>query len=259
MKKTISEIASILQQAEKSNISCPPIRRFFEGKDLEKAYRVQEFIRKEKLADGQKIVGKKIGLTSKKVQEQLGVNEPDFGVLLHEMQISNNGKIPFSDLMQPKAEAEIAFVLKKDLTQKNISIEEMKNAIDYAVAAIEIVGSRIENWDIQITDTIADNASASHFVLGEKQVPLENLDLENCQMQMHINGEKVSEGTGKACLGNPLHAAVWLADKMVEMGNPLKKGEIILSGALGPMANLKSGDQVEAEIDGLGKVLFEVV
>lgn len=258
MKKTISEIASVLQQAEKSKISCPPIRGYFEGKDLEKAYRVQEFIRKEKLADGQKIVGKKIGLTSKKVQEQLGVNEPDFGVLLDGMQIKNKETLPFSDLMQPKAEAEIAFVLKRDLARKNHSIEEVKDAIDYAVAAIEIVGSRIENWNIQITDTIADNASASHFVLGEKQVPLENLDLENCGMQMHINGEKVSEGTGKACLGNPLNAGVWLADKMVEMGNPLKKGEIILSGALGPMANLKSGDRVEAEIDGLGKVLFEV-
>lgn len=259
MEKTIFEIVAILQQAEKTKTPCPPIREFFEGKDLENAYRVQQFITEQKKEHGQKTVGKKIGLTSEKVQEQLGVNEPDFGVLLDGMQIKNKETLPFSDLMQPKAEAEIAFVLKKDLARKNHSIEEVKDAIDYAVAAIEIVGSRIENWDIQITDTIADNASASHFVLGEKQVPLENLDLENCQMQMHINGEKVSEGTGKACLGNPLIAAVWLADKMVEMGNPLKKGEIILSGALGQMANLKSGDRVEAEIDGLGKVSFEVV
>ena len=258
MKNSISEIAEILQKAAKTNRPCPPIRGFFEGKDLEKAYRVQQFIIEEKLKSGQKIVGKKIGLTSEKVQAQLGVNRPDFGVLLNSMQIQNTEKISFSELMQPKAEAEIAFILKKDLLAEKNSVQELKEAIDYAAIAIEIVGSRIENWDIQITDTIADNASASHFVLGEKKVLLKNLDLENCGMNMYINKELVSEGTGKACLGNPLNAAVWLADKMVEMGNPLKKGEIILSGALGPMANLHPGDQVFAEIEGLGKVSFSV-
>lgn len=259
MKKTIPEIAAILQKAQKSNTPCPSIRGFFEGKELEKAYRVQQFITEQKIAGGQRVVGKKIGLTSEKVQAQLGVDQPDFGVLLHGMQIQNGETLPFSELMQPKAEAEIAFVLKKDLNQRKHSIEEIKEAVDYAVIAIEIVGSRIENWDIQITDTIADNASASHFVLGEQKVLLEYLDLENCRMQMHINDKLVSEGTGKACLGNPLNAAVWLADKMVEIGNPMKKGEIILSGALGPMANLSANDKVEAEIEGLGKVSFEVV
>ena len=258
MKKHTSEIASILQNAEKNKVPCPPVRSFFEGKDLGKAYRVQQLITEQKIAEGQQIVGKKIGLTSKKVQTQLGVDEPDFGVLLNKMQIQNGGPLLFSELMQPKAEAEIAFVLKKDLNQKKHSIEELEAAIDYAVTAIEIVGSRIENWDIQITDTIADNASASHFVLGEKHIPLHALDLENCQMQMRINGAKVSEGEGKACLGNPLNAAVWLADKMVEMGNPLKKGEIILSGALGPMVNLNHGDAIGAEIDGLGEVSFQI-
>lgn len=256
--KTTPEIATILQTADKTKTPCPPIRGFFEGKDLEKAYGVQEFIRKEKIGIGQKIVGKKIGLTSKKVQAQLGVDEPDFGVLLDKMQIQNGENLPFSELMQPKAEAEIAFVLKKDLNQKSHTIEEVKAAIDHAVIAIEIVGSRIENWDIQITDTIADNASASHFVLGEKRVSLENLDLVNCQMQMRDNGKIVSEGSGKACLGNPLNAVVWLADKMAEMKNPLQKGEIVLSGALGPMVDLNPGDKVEAEIEGLGNVGFEV-
>jgi 2-keto-4-pentenoate hydratase len=256
--KTIPEIAIILKVADQTKTSCPPIREYFEGKDLEKAYRVQEFIRDEKIAKGQRIVGKKIGLTSEKVQAQLGVDEPDFGVLLNKMQIQDGDVLPFSELMQPKGEAEIAFVLKKDLNERQHSIEEIKSAIDHAVIAIEIVGSRIENWDIQITDTIADNASASHFVLGEKKTALENLDMQNCQMQMWVNGELASEGTGKACLGNPLNAVLWLADKMVEIKNPLKKGEIVLSGALGPMVDLKPGDKVEAEIKGLGKVEFAV-
>lgn len=255
---SIEEIADILQEADHTKTPCAPIRYFLDGKDLKKAYQVQEFIMNGKVKNGQKIIGKKIGLTSKKVQAQLGVNEPDFGVLLDGMQIQDGETLSFSNLMQPKAEAEIAFVLKKDLSQTNHSLEDVQKAIDYAVIAIEIVGSRIENWDITIVDTVADNASASHFVLGNKKVPLSELDLENCKMQMIINNELVSEGTGKACLGNPLIAAQWLANKMVEMGNPLKAGEIILSGALGPMVKLNSGDQVNAGIDGLGTVSFQV-
>lgn len=258
MKKKLSEIAEILLLAEENKVPCPPIRGFFDGKDLKSAYRVQQFITDRKIAAGQRIVGRKIGLTSEKVQAQLGVNEPDFGVLLNTMQIENGQTLSFSKLMQPKAEAEIAFILKDDLRRAKNSLEDLKNAIDFAVAAIEIVGSRIENWNIQITDTVADNASASHFVLGEKKVTLQNLDLESCEMHMKINGQKVSEGSGKACLGNPLRAALWLANKMVEMGNPLKKGEIILSGALGPMVNLNRNDKVSAEIDKLGKVEFSV-
>lgn len=256
--KSLEEIADILQKAEKANVPCAPIRDFFDGKDLNAAYRVQEFIRDQKVAKGQKLVGRKIGLTSKKVQAQLGVDQPDYGVLLNRMQVQNGGTLPFSELMQPKAEAEIAFVLKKNLSRKNHTLEEVRAAIDYAVVAIEIVGSRIENWDITITDTIADNASASHFVLGEKKVDVHALDLENCQMQLHINNKLVSEGTGKACLGNPLIATQWLADKMVEMKNPLKAGDIVLSGALGPMVNLHPADKVNAEIDGLGAVSFQV-
>lgn len=254
--KTVSQIADILKKADQSKTPCPPIRGYFEGKDLEKAYRVQEFIRDEKILNGQRIVGKKIGLTSKKVQAQLGVDEPDFGVLLDKMQIRDGDMLLFHELMQPKAEAEIAFVLKKDLNERKPSIEDIKSAIDHALIAIEIVGSRIENWNIQITDTIADNASASHFVLGGKKTALEKLDLENCQMQLWVNGKLASEGTGKACLGNPLNAVLWLADKMAEIKNPLKKGEIVLSGALGPMVDIKPGDKVEAEIDGLGEVRF---
>jgi len=138
-------------------------------------------------------------------------------------------------------------------------MSDLINAIDYAAVSIEIVGSRIANWDIKITDTIADNASASHFILGESRVPLSQIDLEKCKMSLIRNGEVVSEGSGAACMDNPLNAALWLAQTMAEMGNPLKAGEVLLSGALGPMVPIEQGDKFEAVIEGLGSVELAIV
>lgn len=256
--QTTRQIAELLIRAEKTGEACAPIRKMLTTQNIAEAYAVQDYVTQQKLALGQNIVGKKIGLTSKKVQTQLGVNAPDFGVLLNGMQVENGGQISFSALMQPKAEAEMAFVLKTDLRQEQHSLEDIVAAIDYVVPAIEIVGSRIANWDIQIVDTVADNASASHFVLGEKQVPLHAIDLENAKMQLTVNRAVVSEGEGKACLGNPLNAVQWLANQMQKLGNPLRAGEVVLSGALGPMINLTPGDDVWAKIDGLGEVSFSV-
>lgn len=255
---TPSEIAEILRTAETTKTPCPPIRKHLNSDAIQAAYKIQKLNIDHKLKNGQREVGKKIGLTSKKVQAQLGVDQPDFGILLNPMQIKNGQALPFSELMQPKVEAEVAFVLKKDLTSAPIEMPDVVTAIDYAVAAIEIVGSRVKNWDITIADTIADNASSSHFVLGEKKADLQDLDLENCKMKLDFNGKTVSEGQGKACLGNPLNAVLWLANKMQELGNPLKAGEVILSGALGPMVEISKGEKIEAEIDGLGKVGFSV-
>ncbi len=256
---TLIKIAENIREAEKNNVEIPPIRSFLKEKDIESAYRIQQINIDYKIKQGQQEVGKKIGLTSEKVQQQLGVNQPDFGILLNEMQVKNKGEISFTELMQPKAEAEIAFILKEDLTQEKISLEDVISAIDYACPAIEIVGSRIENWNIQITDTIADNASASHFVLGEEKIKIENIDLENCKMQLFANDEKTSEGSGKDCLGNPLNAVLWLAQQMKTLGNSLKKGEIILSGALGPMIPLSKGDFIKTKIEDLGEVSFSVI
>lgn len=252
------QIAAILRKAKETGTACPPVRSFMKEKDLQTAYEVQKINIDLRLQKGKKQVGKKIGLTSEKVQLQLGVNQPDFGILLDEMQIKNGEDIPFSELMQPKAEAEIAFILKEDLTGSDIDITKVKQAVDYAVAAIEIVGSRIENWDIHITDTIADNASSSHFVLSENRVQIDDFDLINCGMKLLKNDKIASEGSGKACLGNPLKAVLWLAEKMNELGNPLQKGDVILSGALGPMVNITKGDYLKAEIQGLGEVSFSV-
>lgn len=255
MEKKIAQAAIMLRQAQKHAMACQPVREFIGAENIEYAYKIQNTNTNYRLEAGEVIVGKKIGLTSVAVQKQLGVNQPDFGVLFENMRILSTGILPFSGLIQPKAEAEIAFVLKKDLTNE-ISFESIVKAIDYAVCAIEIVDSRVDNWDIRITDTIADNASSSHFILGTKKVDLNKLDLEACEMKLYKNDQLVSEGNGKACLGNPLNALLWLANKMKEVGMPLKKKEIILSGALGPMTTFEKGDMIKTTIDGLGEVAF---
>lgn len=250
----IQNAANQLLHATQSKTPCPPVRTFIGNTDLGVAYAVQDLLMRERMKNGAKAIGKKIGLTSLKVQKQLGVDQPDFGVLFDDMQVENRGSLSVNQTMQPKVEAEIAFVLNKDITSLQPNEEDLINAIDYAVAAIEVVGSRIENWDIKITDTIADNASASHFVLGKTQKKITEIDLIDCEMQLFQNEKLVSQGNGAACLGSPLNAALWLAKKMAEMGNPLKAGDIILTGALGPMVNVSEGDKIKATIEGLGEV-----
>lgn len=258
--KNLEFIAEQLYTAEIEKHPIPPIRtEFINERNIEAAYEIQQLVTQKKIAKGAKLVGKKIGLTSFAVQEQLGVNEPDYGILTEAMQIDNHGQIASENLMQPKAEAEWAFVLKDNLDLNHITLNDVNNAIDYAVVAIEIVGSRVKNWDIKITDTIADNASASHFVLGSSQVHISDIDMEHCKMQLFKNDSLVSEGNGQACMGNPLKAVLWLAKTMKALGQPLTAGEIILSGALGPMTEIEKGDKLSASIDDFDVVKFQVV
>ena len=184
----------------------------------------------------------------------MGVDQPDFGMLWHDTEVPNGGEISMTKMMQPKVEAEIAFVLGKDLADENLTSVDVISAIDFALPSLEIVGSRIDKWDIKITDTIADNASASHWVVGHKPVKLENLDLLNCKMKMTKKGKVVSKGVGKACLGSPINAMFWLAQKMAKLGKPMKAGDLILSGALGPMYTVKAGDKLHMTIESLGEV-----
>lgn len=251
---TIQQAADRLFDANKNKAVCAPVRDIIGDSDIEKAYSVQEINTKRKLNAGEYIVGYKVGLTSFAVQEQLGVDQPDFGVLTNTMQLDKAQSISVSELMQPKAEAEIAFILGKVISSRIESIHDLVGCIDYACASIEIVGSRIENWNIRITDTIADNASASHFILGDQHVALKDIDVVQCKMQMTKNGEVASTGTGKACMDNPLIAAQWLINTLVSRGVTMKKGAIILSGALGPMVNVSAGDHFSAQIEGLGSV-----
>lgn len=249
-----NKYAELLRQAAATKKAIPPLRDEIGIDDIDFAYSIQKVNTQYKVANGARIVGKKIGLTSFSVQKQLGIDQPDFGILFDYMEILNGQSISYSELMQPKAEAEIAFVLSQDIDSEKISIIDLINAIDYALPAIEIVGSRIQNWNIKITDTVADNAASSHFVVGHTYRKLNQIDLVNCKMRMTKNNELVSEGVGHNCLGSPLNAMLWLAKKMAVMGNPLRKGELILSGALGPMVEIKAGDQFNANFENLGSV-----
>lgn len=254
MNKKIQAAAKRLREASEKGITCDPVRNLIGETEIEKAYAVQEINSALRIAEGARIVGKKIGLTNAVIQKRFGIDSPDFGMLWHDKEVWNNGEISVKEIMQPKAEAEIAFVLGKDLTSEKVTSFEVISAIDYALASIELVGSRIHNWDIRITDTIADNASASHFVVSHKPIKLENLDLINCKMAMYKNGELVSEGSGGQCLGSPINATVWLAQTMARLGKPLRAGEVILTGALGPFIDIEAGDSFRAEIEGLGDV-----
>jgi 2-keto-4-pentenoate hydratase len=260
MSTPVEVAAERLRKAGETHQPCAPIRDLIDPADVSRAYAAQEINTKHWLSKGRCLVGRKIGLTSAAVQKQLGVDQPDFGMLFQDMQASEAEPIPFSTLMQPKVEAEIAIVLKKPLDKERHGIADIVEATDYATAAIEIVGSRIANWDIRLADTIADNASSSHFVLGSRKVRLSDVDLVNCTMVMKSAAKQLSSGTGGACLGNPLNAAVWLADAMVKYGRPLAAGDIVMTGALGPMAAIAPGDVIDAEIEGIGlvRVIFGV-
>ena len=248
-----SSLAEKLDNAYRTG-AVAPLRDEVTEVSQELAYQIQHINTDKWLSQGRRLVGRKIGLTSKAVQTQLGVDQPDYGMLFADSAYCSGNVIPSEQFLQPKAEAEIAFVLKQDLTDPNLSIVDVINAVDYALAAIEIVDSRIENWNISLFDTIADNASYGAFVVGSKPVPLAELDLEGCQMTLTENGEQVSSGQGSDCLGNPLNATLWLARVMAKVGRPLKAGDVVLSGALGPMSVVTAGSEYEATIDGLGSV-----
>ena len=251
--QTLQAAADRLYNALQSGTPCAPVRDLI-GLDLDAAYAVQEINARRFVEQGRRVVGRKIGLTSLAVQSQLGVNQPDFGALYADMEFCDGAVVPWSQTQQPKAEAEIAFILQHDLPSVDTTQSELVRAIEHVAPAIEIVGSRIENWDIRISDTIADNASSGLFVLGAPYLPIEGLDLIAADMVMTRNGETVSSGNGAACLGNPLNAGVWLARKCAELGSPLRAGDIILSGALGPMVEMRPGDSFEAKISNIGTV-----
>jgi 2-keto-4-pentenoate hydratase len=248
----VGEAAARLREAHATGKPCVPVRDLLPQGDLAAAYAVQETNTEQWIADGRRPVGRKIGLTALAVQRQLGVDQPDFGMLYADMALGDGEEIALHRVMQPKIEGEIAFVLDRDITVEQPTLADLARAVGYAVPAIEVVGSRIANWDIRIVDTIADNASSGLFVLGGPPRRLDGLDLRLCGMVIEKRGEPVSVGAGAACLGHPLNAAAWLARKMVEIGRPLLAGDVIMSGALGPMAAIAPGDAAELRISGLG-------
>jgi 2-keto-4-pentenoate hydratase len=250
----VEEAASRLLEARATHTPCPAVRDLIGSTDVLLAYAVQQRVNASRIAGGAKVVGHKIGLTSPAVQAQLGVDRPDFGLLFDDMSVDSGDEAPMQLLLQPKVEAEIAFVLAHDLTDGALDVAHVRSAIAYAVAALEIVDSRVADWDISYSDTVADNASSGLYVLGDRRVPLTDFQPVEAEMSMSVDGEVVSQGTGAACLGDPLAALAWLAQTAHELGTPLRAGQVVLSGALGPMVPVVAGAHVSAEISGLGSV-----
>ncbi|MGE8143396.1 2-keto-4-pentenoate hydratase [Novosphingobium sp. NPDC080210] len=234
----------------------PPLRDWLEPTDAAGAYAVQAINTRYWQAQGRRIVGRKAGLTAEAVQKQLGVDQPDFGVLFDDMRIADGGNLDPARCIQAKAEAEIAFVLGADLPATDTTAEQVAAAVASVHAAIEIVDSRIADWKITFADTVADNGSSAFFVLSDQGLPLAGLDLEGAAMTMTVNGNVASTGIGSAALGNPLNAAAWLARTLAAGGDPLKAGDILLAGALGPMVVLTAGDEVRADVAGIGTCSF---
>jgi len=250
----IAKAVRQLEAAQASRRPCAPVRDVLPAGDVDAAYAVQAALIAHRTAGGARIVGRKIGLTSPKVQAQLGVSQPDFGVLLDDMACAQDQPVDITRLIQPKIEAELAFILAADLDRDPVTETDVAAATGYVVAALEIVDSRIAGWDISILDTVADNASCGLFVLGDQQVPLASTDVAAVRMTLHRDGDIVSAGTGADCLGSPLAAVAWLARTVRRYGFPLRAEEVVLSGALGPMVNVEPGSRYTAAISGVGTV-----
>lgn len=253
-EQAVTEAADRLWSAAEKRQPCAPVRDLLGSADVSGAYAVQRLLTERRIAAGAVVTGRKIGLTSPAVQKQLGVDQPDFGVLFADMDVSALTGVPTTRLLQPKAEAEIAFVLAGDLDGDDLDLAAVRAAVAYASPALEIVDSRIADWDITLTDTVADNASSGLYVLGESRVPLQEFEPREATMRMYADDILVSEGDGAACLGDPLNALLWLARTARAYGDPLRAGQVVLSGALGPMVGVAAGVTVRAEISELGTV-----
>ena len=256
MTKTSHDDLALRLRAAYAAGAVPPLRDGLDPTDADGAYAVQTINTRYWVAAGRRIVGRKAGLTAKAVQTQLGVDQPDFGVLFDDMRIADGGALDPARTLQPKAEAEIAFVLGADLPDPATTVEQVAAAVASVHAAIEIVDSRITDWKISFADTVADNGSSAFFVLSQTGLSLAGLDLEGAAMEMKFNGAVVSTGIGAAALGNPLNAAAWLAQTLAARGEPLKAGDVLLAGALGPMVALTPGDNVDVSIAGIGACSF---
>jgi 2-keto-4-pentenoate hydratase len=252
---TSNEIAERILNAYDTGIPIMPVRSEVSG--VAAAYAIQQATLATWQARGRKIGGRKIGLTSKAVQAQLGMDEPDFGALFTDMILPSGASVAPGAVIQPRVEAEIAFVLKSDLSGERITPEAVIAATDYVCPALEICGSRIVRWDIRKEDTIADNASSGLVVLGSKRTRPILGDLASIGMLMRHDHQKVAEGKGSACLGNPAVAVAWLGETLTRFGSKLSAGDVVMSGALAKMIDAKPGNHFAADFGDFGQVVVQ--
>jgi 2-keto-4-pentenoate hydratase len=248
------QAAEQILAAYRNRLATAPVRQAIGDWDVESANRVQDLVSQAGVQAGRRIVGRKIGISSQAVQQQLDVDHPVTGVLFEDMHFRSGDRLPAQRLLQPRTEAEIAFVLATDLDAANLDADQVSAAIRCAHGAIEITDSRIRNWDIRATDTVADNASSGLFVLGDTALSLDEFDPRTEHVTFARNDEVMSEGAGYASLGGPIDAVLWLAVTARELGRPLRAGEIILTGALVPMIAVKPGHHITATFSTLGTV-----
>jgi 2-oxopent-4-enoate/cis-2-oxohex-4-enoate hydratase len=253
-EQTRAAVAARLHTALRDRTPLPPVTQDFPELTVDDAYAIQRLGISMRCEAGARIVGMKIGLTSKPIQQALGVDRPDFGHLLSSMHVPNGGTADLDTLIAPRAEGEIAFVLAADLPEGPCTEADVLRATDFVTPTIEIIDSRIADWKITLADTIADNASSGLFVLGGKKTPIEGLDLRTVGMNVELNGELITTGAGAASLGDPVRSVAWLASTLAEYGMRLRAGDIVLSGGLAAAAPVKHGDWMRIELLTLGSV-----
>lgn len=250
----LEDLSKQLQEAERTRVAIAPLTSVQPDLSVAEAYAVQDATLRTRLAAGERLVGRKIGLTSQAMQQQLGVDQPDYGFLLDSMVVPSGGTIRRADLLQPRVEPEIAFWLAADLQGPGVTAEQVLNATRAVAPALEVVDSRIADWKITLADTIADNGSSARAVVVEQAMPLNGLDLAAVEVVLRRNGDEVGRGTGAAVLGHPAEAVAWLANALAKYGHRLEAGQLILPGAMCASVFGNAGDHFVAEFSGLGRV-----
>ncbi|MGG3468673.1 fumarylacetoacetate hydrolase family protein [Neobacillus pocheonensis] len=254
MKLLVDKIAESLLEAERTKQGIAPLTQQYPDLKVEDAYKIQLEVIAKKVGQGSKVIGKKVGLTSVAMQQMLGVDEPDYGHLLEDMKVKDGDIVKVGELLSPKVEAEIGFILGEDLVGPNVTFLDVLMATKYVVPTLEIIDSRIEDWKIQLVDTVADNGSSAMVVVGNQLTSIDGIDLRTVGMVIYQNGEMMETGSGAAVLGHPAQAVAWLANKLHEFGITLKAGELILPGALTKALPVQAGDQFSAHFGSMGSV-----
>ncbi|AXT84304.1 2-keto-4-pentenoate hydratase [Aeromicrobium sp. A1-2] len=247
-------VASTLASAERDRVPVSPLRDTWPDLDVVDSYSIQLLNIADRLAAGATVHGHKVGLSSKAMQEMMGVDEPDYGHLLSDMQVFSDVPLSVGRYCMPRVEVEVAFVLGRTLPGEGCTEADVLDATDYVTASIELIDSRITNWDIKIADTIADNASSAGYVLGSARIDPAGLDLTTIEAKLLCNGEEVAAGRSDAVLGNPVTAVAWLARKVASFGVTLDAGHVILPGSVHRAIDARAGDNFEAVFTDLGSV-----